>query len=374
MKRTISAAAAAAAVTLALVGCQAQKSSNPLSPSVAGPIPGVEISSPTLLEPGQGFRFKADQPIRLVIQNATTNGVRPITYTFEVASDTNFETKVFARGGVSPGGDGRTSVQIDRLDLGRSYYWRARADDGANASLYSAAQFEVLPKPLLTAPGLVSPINNERAGSLRPTFTVNNSERNAAVGALHYDFHVALDQAFTQMITSGIVDEGGGQTRFTAPNDILYDRVHYWRVRAFDDETTGPWAATQTLRGPAAPVASPSPTPGGGGAPCTGSSPLSIIECERSKYGHMSSGQTVDFLRASARSLNAKGIPDGPFGILRKNGGSSCNGYSCDIICSGQGGGQRQWDVLQDAEGSQGPAWGGPHTLPNIRIDTCEIQ
>jgi len=370
MKRTL----AATACVLLLGGCEANKSANPLSPSVAGPIPGVNITAPSLVEPAQGVKFKeSEQPIKLVVQNATTNGARPITYTFEVATANDFGTKVFARAGVAPG-EGRTSVQIDRLEVGRTYFWRARADDGANTGSYSTAQFEILPKPQLGAPGLVSPINNERAASLRPTLIVNNADRNAAVGDLHYDFQVALDQAFTQMISSGIVNEGNGQTRFTAPNAILYEKTHYWRSRAFDGETIGPWAATQSLRGPATPTPTTPTTPTTPGTPCTGSSPLSIVECERAKYGHMSSSQTVDFLKSTARSLNAKGISGGPFGILRKSGGSSCNGYSCDIICSGNGNGQKQWDVLGDAEGAQVPAWGGPNGVPNIRVDTCEIQ
>ena len=29
---------------------------------------------------------------------------------------------------------------------------------------------------------------------------------------------------------------------------------------------------------------------------------------------------------------------------------------------------------LRDAEGAQTPGWAGPHTLPNIRVDVCEIQ
>src|SRR5215208_3283326 len=111
-------------LTFALAGCEAQKSSNPLSPSVAGPIAGVQITAPKLVEPGQGFKYKeSQQPIKLVIENATTTGVRPLTYIFEVATDSEFTSKVFARSGVPPG-DGRTSVQIDRLDLGRAYYWR----------------------------------------------------------------------------------------------------------------------------------------------------------------------------------------------------------------------------------------------------------
>ena len=101
---------------------------------------------------------------------------------FEVATDTDFTTKVYARAGVPAGEGGRTSVQIDRLDLGRAYYWRAKADDGANSSLFATAQFEVLPKPFVGAPGLVAPVNGDRAASRRPTLTVNNADRNAAVG------------------------------------------------------------------------------------------------------------------------------------------------------------------------------------------------
>ena len=39
---------------------------------------------------------------------------------FEVASDADFNSKVFARSNVPPG-EGRTAVQVDRLDIGRAY-------------------------------------------------------------------------------------------------------------------------------------------------------------------------------------------------------------------------------------------------------------
>src|SRR6188508_1802811 len=83
---------------LALGGCQTSKSSTPTAPTVAGPIAGVAISAPIPLEPAQGFRFKeSEQPIKLIVQNATTSGVRPLTYTFEVASDAGFSSKQFSR-------------------------------------------------------------------------------------------------------------------------------------------------------------------------------------------------------------------------------------------------------------------------------------
>src|SRR5688572_9967082 len=145
---------------IVLGGCQTSKSSTPTAPTVAGPIPGVNISAPAMLEPVQGFKFREnEQPIRLVIQNAITNGVRPLTYTFEVATDSNFTSKVFSRANVAPG-DGRTSLQVDRLEIGRAYFWRAWAQDGANTGAIATAGFEIYPKPAVTPPGPMAPINN----------------------------------------------------------------------------------------------------------------------------------------------------------------------------------------------------------------------
>ena len=359
--------------------CEASKSSNPLSPTVAGPIPGVEITPPKLLEPQQGFRFKeSQQPIRLLIENASTSGVRPLAYVFEVASDREFGTIVFARSGVPPGEGGRTSVQVDRLASGRSYFWRARAQDGANTGVFASAQFEVLPNPVLRSPSPVSPVNNEQVTSRRPALRVRNADRNAAVGPVHYVFMVARDQAFGQLVSAANAGEGDGETSWTPDVDLDFGVTLFWRVRATDGDTSSAWTATQVFRTPGAPAPGPAPGPPSPppptGGPCVSGDPENIVECERRKFGRMSSSQIVTFLRQVARSLNTNNISGRPFGILRKGGGHNCNGYSCDIICSGQGSSQSQWDVLADAEGSQTPTWNGPKRAPNIRVDVCEIQ
>jgi hypothetical protein len=148
----------------------------------------------------------------------------------------------------------------------------------------------------------------------------------------------------------------------------------FWRVRAFD-ATVDPaaisaWSDTQVFRTPA-PVATPSPVPGG---PCVGA-PQDILNCNRSKFpGTMSHSQIVSFLRASARDINSSGAAGGPWGILVKDSGTNCNGYSCDILCLGNGGGQIQRDVLIDAEGSQTPIWGSPKSGAQIAVRQCEAQ
>ncbi len=190
-----------------------------------------------MIEPSQGARYKENQqPIKLAVGNASSNGVRPLYYTFEVAADSSFQTKMFARSQVQPG-DGQTSVTIDRLELGRSYYWRARAEDGANTGPYATVQFEVLPRAQLGAPPLLTPINNQRTSSRRPDLVVGRSDRNAAIGAVGYEFHVSLDAAFSQIVATGSVGEGGDTTSFTPGSNLASDRQHFWRARASDGET-----------------------------------------------------------------------------------------------------------------------------------------
>ena len=238
--RTTAARCSVAVVALiaALAGCEAKKSSNPLSPSVAGPIPGVEISAPKLLEPAQGFRFReSEQPIRLTIENASSTGVRPLSYTFEVAPDSGFGTKVFSRAGVAPGGNGRTSVQLDRLEIGRVYFWRVRAEDGANTGPFSSAGFEIFPKPAINPPAAIAPVNNALTANATPTLTVANSATVGPVGGKAYEFQVAADQAFSRLVAAGIFPEGPGQTSMiSAP--LPAGTAYFWRVRVSDGETT----------------------------------------------------------------------------------------------------------------------------------------
>lgn len=280
---------APAALLLALVACEAQKSSNPLSPTVAGPIPGVNITPPRMLEPAQGARYReSQQPIRLLVENASTNGVRPLYYTFEVATDSEFATKMFARSQVPPGPDGRTSVQIDRLELGRSYFWRSRAEDGANTGPYVTAQFEVLPRPLLNPPPQLSPINNVTTSSRRPALTVGASERNAAIGPVSYEFQIAFDEAFGAITTAGSVQEDGGQTSFTPGGDLTAGAMLFWRVRASDGETTSGWSSAQLFRTPAGGGGGggggPAPSPGTPCGPPYPNNGPAVVDCVARQY------------------------------------------------------------------------------------------
>ena len=267
---------AALLVASFVIACDATKSSNPLSPSVAGPMPGVAITAPKLLEPNNGWELDHNaQPVRLMLENSSSNGPRPVTYIFELASDAGFGNVVFSRGGVAPGDEGRTSIQLtDRLPTGVPFFWRAKAEDGANVSAYSApVSFSVITPVLIDMPVPLSPVGATEIDTNQPTFRMRNPARSGPAGALVYQLQVGPHEAFANPIAVYQIGEQPGETQFDAPLQLPFSQLFFWRVRSFDTGSSGvvgPWSAAQPFRTGTAPAA---PLPGGGGGspgnPCT---------------------------------------------------------------------------------------------------------
>jgi hypothetical protein len=143
------------------LACETAKSANPLSPNVAGPIPGVSITPPKLLEPANGAKLAVQtQPMELLFENASTTGERPLYLEAEVATDAAFANKVHTSARLTPGTNGRTAYRLpDALQAGRTYYWRGRAADGANTGPWAgASSFEVLIPKRIDTPVPLSPI------------------------------------------------------------------------------------------------------------------------------------------------------------------------------------------------------------------------
>jgi hypothetical protein len=258
-------AAGALLIAVMAAACETSKSSTPLSPSVAGPIPGVNITAPKMLEPAANARIANDkQPVTLLIENASTNGVRPLTYIFEIAVDAAFTSKVYEREGISPGDGGRTSLRLpDALQSSRTYFWRARAIDGANSGPYAATMgFEVYTPIVIDAPVPVSPAPNSTVSSVRPRVTVTNARRTGPAGTITYLFEIADGDAFTNKVATGAVAEQPNQTGFDSPVDLAFNKVYYWHARAYDATTLGPWSGTLAFATPLAPVVAPPPSGG----------------------------------------------------------------------------------------------------------------
>jgi hypothetical protein len=297
---------------VALGACESSKSSNPLSPSVAGPIPGVSITAPKPLQPGSGASIDASaQPLTLLLENASSTGVRPLTYQVEVALDNGFANKVFTREGLAPGGDGRTSLRLsDALAADRTYYWRARAQDGANNGPYSnAVAFTVFTPVVLEAPDLASPDNNTPSASRTPTFVITNARRSGPVGAVTYTLQLSKSAAFSSLVAQHEVAEALPNTKKTLASELAGSTKYYWRVRAWENSSRkviGPWSPTFAFVTAAAPVVTPDPDPGtpppGGSYPATGKGVIDYVKARYPSYlnavGSLAQRQrNMEFLR-----------------------------------------------------------------------------
>lgn len=261
-------AAGLVSATSILSACDAvvEKSSNPTSPLIAGPIEGVGISAPGLSQPSTGTRFAVDQqPVTLVVQNSTTNGVRTVYYAFEVSAQQNFSTLLVNQDSVPAGANGFTSFKLpSALAPETTYYWRSQARDGANSSDYSGVtSFQVYTPVVLQAPALVSPINSAQVTTRTPDLTWTNATRTGPAGAVTYAVQLSTDEGFSSIVAFWTQPEGSTRTTTAVPTTLSYDTRYFWRVRAVEASVTGPWSSAQTFLAPATPVVVVVPPPTG---------------------------------------------------------------------------------------------------------------
>jgi hypothetical protein len=105
----------------------------------------------------------------------------------------------------------------------------------------------------LTAPVLESPAANAQLDTLRPTLTVRNATADHA-GTRTYEFQVSDSSSFTSATTSnvtgfaatvgktGITEGADGKTSWTPDADLQPTTAFYWRVRAVQGTSNGPWS------------------------------------------------------------------------------------------------------------------------------------
>ncbi|HWJ57491.1 MAG TPA: hypothetical protein VNR90_14730 [Vicinamibacterales bacterium] len=278
MRKTAHLLAAALIVSWTAAGCT-KKSENPLSPTVAGPIAGVSITAPKLLEPQNQQTLTPGTTVTLLFESATTTGERPITQELDVALDPEFAQRVHSASNLPPGQNGRTAYTLPvALQEGRAYFWRVRAVDGANTGPYSPASlFQIALSVRIETPVPLSPVRREVIAGVRPTLVAQNT---AITGASNvtYRFEIAADQNFTRMIAIWSAPRSGGDRTEVTGSDLAPGTEYYWRVNASDGGYTAPYSIIQAFKTEAPPAPAPAPTPtpvpppsggggGGGGGP-----------------------------------------------------------------------------------------------------------
>jgi hypothetical protein len=349
-----------------LAACERTKTSNPLSPQVAGPMEGITITAPIVSEPQIGQKVKdPEQPITLVMFNPVSNIARPIRLSVQIAADPSFTGQTYSQTGIELSATGLTRVPLPaKLPGGRTYYWRAKADDGANTSGWSTTwTFEALMPVVFGAPEPKTPTANIRVASTTPEFTIANAPASGPFGNLWYHFQISERADFGTIFTNAEIDAGGGgETRYTMPPLPAWDRVFFWRVRLMDIENVGPWSRVEQFRSPLAPVIIVPPPPAGGGAvgnweQCgsLAANKQALVSCvhgavnpDRTEHGAFEVTKRVAWL------LRGEGA-----GLLIKNGGENIvpwMGYSFSAgrICYPDG---HIYKVLSDIPSTNGPSW-----------------
>ncbi len=156
------------------------------------------------------------------------------TYTFEVATDSAFATKVYTKDGV-PAGATTTALKIDKLTANKSYFWRARAQSGSLAGPNTEVRgFGIGPEVVLNQPVNGDPQPNATVGE-QPTLNVNNVGRSGPNGPIFYRFEISETSAFGSLVYTATVAERTDLS-FTghAVTIKLAEKTYFWRVTATD--------------------------------------------------------------------------------------------------------------------------------------------
>src|SRR5262245_27122930 len=99
-----------AAIVIATAAAACSDNNNPSQPSNNLT---ASVAAPRAVSPGSDVVIKnGEQPITLVVQNAISTQSAATTYTFEVATDSGFASKVQSKDGVAQGSGGQTAVKL----------------------------------------------------------------------------------------------------------------------------------------------------------------------------------------------------------------------------------------------------------------------
>lgn len=255
-------------VTLMGSACDSEKSSNPLSPQIAGPLAGVTITAPAQIQPTSGQLIPVSaQPVSLRFASASSNSVRPFSHEIQVATDAAFTQLLVEQTDIQPTAEGQIAYQIDQtLDPEQVYHWRARALDGANTGPYTAtATFEVYTPVAIEAPTVIGPTGGQPLPTTDPNLAVRNAVITGPADTIRYRFELSTQPSYENPDAVLTVDEDASGTTAVAPGALPFDQMFYWRARASAQsrigEVVGPWTASASFRTPPAPVVIGVPTP-----------------------------------------------------------------------------------------------------------------
>ena len=251
-----------------MAACDAERSSNPLSPNIAGPLAGITITTPASIQPVDGQLIAVDaQPVTLVFQSAGSDSPRPFWHEAQIAEDGNFVTILHTFENIPLGEGDMVSLELPlTLDPERIYHWRTRAVDGANTGPYSnGASFDIYSPVTIGAPTLTLPPDGATTQTEAPLLSVDTATVGGPASDIIYRFEISSTPSFSSVTAVLSVSPSTGPTTSAQPDGLGYDLTHYWRVHiratGRTGEVVGPFSATRSFRTPSPPAVLGVPVP-----------------------------------------------------------------------------------------------------------------
>jgi hypothetical protein len=243
----------ASASLLVAVACTKGSPASPSSSAATAAVMAdaaltASVAAPRPLTPANNAVVaNAAQPVTLIVSNALVTKPGGATYTFEVATDSAFVSKVQSKDGVAEGTSGLTGVKLDALAAAKDYYWHARATGGGTTGVFGTVyKFTIGPAISINAPVPIAPLTGDQTTS-RPALRVTNATRQGPVGAITYRFEISTTSTFASTIAAGTTAEGVNETGFTPTTDLPSTGTLFWRATAID-ATSGTTSAPSVVQ------------------------------------------------------------------------------------------------------------------------------
>ncbi|MGD8913057.1 MAG: Ig-like domain-containing protein [Candidatus Thiodiazotropha sp.] len=215
-----------------------------------GPISGFFVNTanqapsiPVISSPQSGSVIDELQ-VALVIQNSTDQDRDEISYIFEVDRAETFDSDELRVSMPIPETASETIWLLENLVEDATYYWRAKASDGAAESDWVVANFNIsATNAAPTVPVILNPGNYAWVPTLQPTLSVNQSQ-DPDGDQLTYHFELYADAQLEQLLAEHQTKD----TTWPLETPLTDNQRYYWRVRADDgNEGVSDWSAVSNF-------------------------------------------------------------------------------------------------------------------------------
>jgi hypothetical protein len=157
-----------------------------------------------------------------------TESPQAVSYTMEIATEPDFAPALIQQTDLDT-----TSMTVEGLERGVTYYWRVAGFDEEGRHTYTAPQAFTVAQAL-SAVSLVSP--DDGSVGIAPYADVVWTPLD---GAESYDLEVSTTPDFSDVV----VAESLGESEYTFEAPLPYESTFYWRVRGVNQSGAGEWSA-----------------------------------------------------------------------------------------------------------------------------------